>query len=137
MVTAAPTPPPAGVNDVIVGVGEAVTVKLAALVATPPGVVTAIVPVTPPNGTDAVICVAEFTVNVAVTPPNLTAVAPMKFVPVIVTAVPTAPLLGVNEPIVGTGEAVTVKLAALVAVPPGVVTVITPDVAPAGTVAVI
>ena len=49
---------------------------------------------------------------------------------------PTAPALGVKPVSVGLG-AVTVKLAALVAVPPGVVTAIGPDVAPAGTVAVI
>ena len=65
---------------------------------------------------------------------NLTAVAPVKFVPVIVTLVPAGPLVGVKLVIVG-GLAVTVKLLALVAVPPGVVTLSGPVVAPAGTVA--
>jgi len=41
-------------------------------------------------------------------------------------------VIGVNELMVGDG--MTVKLAALVAVPPGVVTLIGPVVAPAGTV---
>jgi len=72
-------------------------------------------------------------VNVALTPLNVTAVAPVKFVPLIVTLVPTAPLVGVKPVIVG--GFTTVKLVALVAVPPGVVTLRGPVVAPAGTVA--
>jgi hypothetical protein len=62
---------------------------------------------------------------------NLTAVAPVRVVPVIVTLVPTGPLVGVKLVIVG----VTVKLLALVAVPPAVVTLSSPVVAAAGTVA--
>ena len=72
--------------------------------------------------------------NVATLPLNVTAVAPVKFVPLIVTLVPTGPLAGVKLVIVG-ALAATVKLAALVAVPPGVVTLSGPVVAPAGTVA--
>ena len=70
---------------------------------------------------------------VALTPLNVTAVAPVKFVPLIVTLVPTAPLVGVKLVMVGALD--TVKLLALVAVPPGVVTLSGPVVAPAGTVA--
>ena len=73
------------------------------------------------------------TVNAAVTPLKVTAVAPVKFVPLIVTLVPTGPLVGVKLVIVGGLN--TVKLLALVAVPPDVVTPIGPVVAPAGTVA--
>jgi hypothetical protein len=40
-------------------------------------------------------------VNVAAVPLNVTAVAPMKFVPLIVTLVPTGPLAGVKLAIVG------------------------------------
>lgn len=40
--------------------------------------------------------------NEAVTPLNLTELAPVKFVPVRTTDVPVAPLVGVNEMIVGT-----------------------------------
>jgi hypothetical protein len=76
------------------------------------------------------------TVKAAVVALNLTEVAPVKFVPVIVTEVPTGPLVGVKLVIVG-GGAVTVKVPALVAVPPGVVTLMVPVVAPEGTVAVI
>ena len=67
------------------------------------------------------ICVAEFTVNEAEDAPRLTDVAPVKFVPVNVTLVPTAPLAGLKLVTVGAGT-VTVKLPVLVAVPPGVVT---------------
>ena len=70
----------------------------------------------------------------AAVPPKVTAVAPVKLVPVMVTTVPAPPLLGVNEVMVGAGMKVKVPL--LVAVPPGVVTVIVP-VAPLPTVAVI
>ena len=59
----------------------------------------------------------------------------MKFVPLIVTLVPTGPLTG--EKLVIVGDGITVKLVALVAVPPGVTTVIAPDEAPLGTVALI
>ena len=37
------------------------------------------------------------------TPPKLTAVAPVKLVPVMVTDVPVAPLVGVKEEMVGAG----------------------------------
>ena len=58
------------------------------------------------------ICVAEFTVNdVALVALNFTTLVvkfapltvPLKFVPVIVTDVPTGPKVGVNEVIVGAG----------------------------------
>jgi hypothetical protein len=114
------------------------TVKIEVLVAVPPGVVTLIVPVVAPVGTVTVICVpALFTVNpVALTLLNFTEVAPVRFVPVIATLVPTGPKVGVNDVIVGAAS-VTVKSEALVATPLGVATVILPVVAPVGTVAVI
>jgi len=104
------------------------TVKLVVLVAEPPGVVTLIGPVVAVEGTVAVIWVAEFTTNVAVTLLNVTEVVvklaplivPLKFVPVIFTDVPTGPNSGVNEVIVGAGTGVTVKLVALVACPAAV-----------------
>ena len=66
---------------------------------------------------------------------NLTAVAPENTVPVSVTVVPTPPLVGVNPVIVG--AATNVKLLALVAVPPAVITLIVPVVTPVGATAVI
>jgi len=72
-------------------------------------------------------------VKLAVLPLKVTAVAPVKPVPLIVTLVPTRPLMGVK--LVMAGGGITVKLFALVVVPPGVVTLIGPVVAPTGTVA--
>jgi hypothetical protein len=77
--------------------------------------------------------VAEVTVKPALVPLNRTAVVPAKFVPMIVTLVPAGPLVGVK--LVIAGGLTTVKLLALVATPPDVVTLIGPVVAPAGTVA--
>ena len=68
----------------------------------PDGVVTEIVPVVEPEGTVAVICVELLTVKeVAAVPLNFTAVAPVRFVPVIVTLVPTGPLVGLKLVIEG------------------------------------
>ena len=64
---------------------------------------------------------------------KVTAVAPVKLVPLIVTVVPTAPLVGAK--LLSVGGGITVKVLLLVAVPPGVVTLIGPVVAPLGTVA--
>jgi hypothetical protein len=114
--------------------GAVVTVKLDALVAVPSSVVTTMGPVIAPAGTVAVIVPELLTVNVAALPPNETAVAPVKFVPVIVTPVPTAPIAGAKEVMAG----VTVKRVVDTIAPlPGVVTVMGPVLAPAGTVVVI
>src|SRR2546425_9356556 len=111
------------------------TVKLLALVAVPPDVVTLIGPVVAPLGRVVAIEVDEFTVKLAATPLMVTDVAPVKFVPVIVTLAPTGPLVGEKLVIVGGG--MTVKLLALIAVPPDVVTLIGPVVAPLGRVVAI
>jgi hypothetical protein len=129
IVTLVPASPLVGVKPVIVGGLR--TVKFVALVAVPPGVVTLSGPVVAAAGTVAVIAVAEVTVNKALVPLNRTRVAPLKFVPVIVTVAPTAPLVG--EKLVIVGGLTTVKLLALVAVPAAVVTLSGPVVAPAGT----
>ena len=131
IVTLVPTGPLVGAK--LAMVGGFVTVKLLLLVAVPSGVVTLRGPVVAPAGTVAEICVDELTVKVALVPLNLTDVAPVKFVPLIVTLVPTGPLVG--EKLVMVGGLVTVKLLLLVAVPSGVVTLTGPVVAPAGTVA--
>ena len=71
----------------------------------PPAVVTVTSTVpTLPAGLTAVICVSELTVNeLATVEPNWMPVAPMKFVPVIVTDVPplVGPALGPINVIVG------------------------------------
>jgi hypothetical protein len=89
-------------------------------------------PVVAPVGTVAVTCVSEFTLNVAETPLNVTLVAPVKPIPMIVTEVPTGPLVGLNLVMAG----VTVNVPELDAVPPTVVMPILPVLAPLGTVAV-
>jgi hypothetical protein len=121
-VTLVPTGPLAGLKPDTVGAGGgAVTVKLPLLVAVPPGVVTLHWPDDAPAGTVAVICVAEFTVKDAAVEPSVTELAPVKFVTVKVTLVPTGPLVGLKPDTVGAGT-VTVKLPELVAEPFGVVT---------------
>lgn len=115
---------------------DVVTVKLFAEVALPPGVVTENLAVVAAAGTVVVIWVALFTVNVAALLPSETAVAPVKFVPVIVTEAPTCPLAGLKFVIVGAGG-VTVKLLAEVPLPADVVTETFPVVAPLGTAVVI
>ena len=132
MVTDVPIPPLVGEKPVMVG---AASVKFVLLVAVPAGVVTAMGPVVAPAGTVAAICEGLLTLKAALVPLNLTAVAPVKFVPVIVTDAPTGPLVGVKLEMVGAD--VTVNVVELVAVPPAVVTLIGPVVAPAGTIDVI
>ena len=142
IVTEVPTGPDPGENELIVGAGGEVTSKLLELVAVPPGVVTRIFPSVVPDGTVAVILVDEFTVKDADTLLNETADVlkslPLKLVPLMMTEVPIGPEDGEKEPIVGAGtEVVTEKLDRLEPVPPDAVTLIGPDVAPEGTVAVI
>ena len=116
-------------------VGAGVNVNEDELVAVPPAVVTPTGPVVAPAGTCAVTSKSESTEKTAAVPLNVTRLAPVKPVPVMDTLVPTVPLVGVNELIVG-GE-VTVNEDELAAVPPGVVTLIGPVVAPVGTCVVI
>lgn len=134
-VTVVPTKPLDGVKEVIEGEG-AFTVNWLELVAIWPATSTVIFPVVAPVGTTATILVAVgVPVIVATVPLNFTMLLDgvvLKFVPVIVTDVPTTPMAGVKLRIVGEVE-LTVKLVALVAVCPPTVTVIVPLVAPIGT----
>ena len=98
--------------------------------------VTLIGPLVAPDGTVAESEVAFVTVKLpAAIPLNLTAVTPVNPAPVMVTFVPTPPLVGVK--LVTVGAATTVKVPLLVAVPPAVVTLSFPVVTPAGATAVI
>jgi biotin-(acetyl-CoA carboxylase) ligase len=131
MVTVSPVPADDGVNELIVGVG--INVILPEELAVPPGVVTDIIPVVPLAIT-AVMLVALTTVKeVAGVPPKLTAVAPVKSVPIMVTVAPLAADDGVNELMLGAG--INVKLPEELAIPPAVVTDIIP-VVPLETTAV-
>ena len=70
----------------------------------------------------ALMVVAPVTVNVvAVVVPNLTAVAPVKLVPVMVTVVPPAMGPAVGVKLVMVGRPWNLNLAVEVTVPPGVV----------------
>jgi hypothetical protein len=115
-------------------------VKLLRLLPVKPPVVTRIGPLVAPVGTVAVIWVGELTMKEAAVWLNLTAVAPVKLVPVITTDVPTGPLAGVKELIVGHVVVATLNGTPYVSVcDAGVVSVTTrePSVAPEGTTAVI
>jgi hypothetical protein len=104
MVTEVPTVPEEGFKPEIVGAGE-VTLKNTPLLAPPPTVTTTL-PEVAPKGTGTAILVALQLVGVAIVPLKLTVlvlcVAP-KFVPVMVTGVPTLPEGGVTLVILGVG----------------------------------
>ena len=126
MVTVVPplVVPVVGVNEVTVG-GGGTNVNSPVEVPVPPAVVTEIltVPAACVRVT-ALMVVGPVTVKLAaVVVPNLTAVAPMKPVPVTVTVTPplVVPVPGVNEVMVGMG-ATYLKWLVDVAVPPTVVT---------------
>ncbi len=130
IVTAVPTGPEVGDRLVMLGADD--TVKLTPLLATPPTVTTTF-PVVAPLGTDVAMLVALQLVTVAAVPLNVTVLVPCvdpKFVPVIVTAVPTGPEVGDRLVMLGADD--TVKLTPLLATPPTVTTTF-PVVAPLGT----
>jgi hypothetical protein len=111
--------------------------KRTLLTALPPGVTTRTLPLAAPAGTVARILVGDRMVNVAgLLLLKITVLVPLKCVPLMTIASPTAPEL-FEKPLIVGGGVVRVNVAALVAVPPDVVTVIRPCVAEAGTTAVI
>jgi hypothetical protein len=135
IVTVAPTAPLVGLKPVMVGEGK--IVKPVELVPVTPFTVTVIGPVVVPDCTTAVILVVVAAVTEALTPLNSTSLLDnvvLKFVPVITTGAPIAPLLGVKLVMVGVG---TIKFAELVPVIPLTMTEIGPEVAPNGTEVVI
>ena len=127
--TIVPDPPVVGVNPVTMGAGINVNPACDAF---PKGVVTFMLP-DAPGPTTAVMVVALTTVKeVAATPPKLTAEAPVKLVPVIVTVLAAPALVGVKSVIAG-GAANTNP--DLEPEPNGVVTTTSPD-APDPTVTI-
>jgi len=113
-----------------VSVGATVTVNVTPLLARPPTVTTTL-PDVAPAGTGATMLVADQLVGVAVVPLNFTVLAPCvapKFVPVIVTEVPTGPDVVDKLVIVG----VIVKMEPLLSTPLAWTTTF-PVVAPVGT----
>lgn len=95
--------------------------KLVVHVALPPLVVTAVFPVAAPVGKSAVTSVSELTVRVADFPSNVTFVVCFRPVPLMVTEVPSGPLVGVKLVMVGS----TLKVCARVNVVVPVVTATT------------
>jgi len=99
MATTVPTFPLVGDRPEIF----AATKNGVALVVVPLAVVTVIGPLVAELGTVAVIVLEELTLKLAEVPLNFTAVAPVKFAPLIVTVVLLAPLPGVKLEIAGNG----------------------------------
>lgn len=132
MVTVVPVLPEPGLKDEIVGI----TPNVAGLDALPAAVVTLTVPVSAPAGTVAVMVESEITANAAAVLLKVTVAAPVNALPLMVTEDPTAADAGVTPVMLGAGCDVTVNEAGLPAVPPAVVTLMGPVVAPAGTVVV-
>src|SRR5450432_3464163 len=96
--------PKFGARPLMVGAGRNVNVP--ADVPVPLGDVTLTVTAPVPAAVTAVICVSEFTTKLAAAvPPNFTAVAPVKPVPVMTTLVPplAGPEVGANPVTVGGG----------------------------------
>jgi hypothetical protein len=132
MVTAVLTAPLMGLNPVMVGVGN--TVKIDPEVMVTPFTVMDIAPVVAPAGTAVVIVVVVNELTDAVTPLKDTVGVVLKFVPVMVTIAPSAPLVGLKPLTVGVDR--ITKLLVLKMVTPLTVTEIFPEVAPGGTKAV-
>jgi hypothetical protein len=132
IVTEAPTA--ACVGDKLVMAGAGTTVNATPLLYTPLANTTTL-PVVAPLGTVTLIDVAAQLVIEAPTPLKVTVpFVVVKFVPVIVTAAPTAPEVG--DKLVILGAATTVKVFLLLTTPPTVTDTL-PVVAPAGTVTTI
>ena len=99
----------------------------------PTDVVTTTWPVVAYAGTVTVIWESLTTVKVAEVPLNRTVVTPLRWAPEIVTVVPAVPDAGLIPLTLAATR--TVKFAVADTVPPGVVIVIGPEVAPSGTFA--
>ncbi len=100
IMTSEPEGAEVGVKEVITG-GE-LWIKVLVLATVPPGVVMLITPVVPVP-TTAMILVLEILYEAAGMSPNKTEVAPVKFLPVIMTVVPGRPEAGLKEVMVGGG----------------------------------
>ena len=129
MVMVVPDAADAGLKEVMTGNKKVNPLRSAV----PPGVVTETEPDAPVPTTAVMVVAFTTEKEEAAVPPNLTAVAPVKLLPVMVMVVPDAAEAGLKE--VMTGAGIKVKPEALLAVPPGVVTETEPE-APVPTTAV-
>lgn len=113
-----------------------VTTNRPELAAVPPLVVTVMRPLRAPLGTAVLMLVLLRTKRLARRPPKLSEVAPVKFLPLIITTSPTLPECGEKPVITGLGVAgTTTKRPGPVALPAPVVSLICPVRAPFGTIA--
>jgi len=104
IVTGVPTGPDVTLKLVMLGAGT-VTVNVTPLLATPPTVTTTL-PVVAPLGTGTTMLVALQLVGTPAVPLNFTVLVPCvapKFVPVIVTGVPTGPDVTLRPTMLGSG----------------------------------
>jgi hypothetical protein len=109
------------------GVTEAVgTVKLVALVAVPPGLITLIGPVVALAGTVALMDVADKMVKLALEPLNRTTLTWVKLYPLMVTLVPGTPLVG-KKPVITGGIALTAAAASSIPLPQSAVVQVLPE----------
>ena len=131
MVTVVPAAPIAG-EKLLIAADATLKVPVATPVLT--GVSTEISPDTAFAGTATVIDVGVTVVGLIARPLNFTAVAPVKFTPVIVMLVPVAPAAGLNDAIAG--EVVTKQVSLVTGVVLDTIA-IGPLVAPPGTAVVI
>jgi hypothetical protein len=115
------------------GTWEEVTRKFPEPLAVPPAVVTITPPVVAPGITIATNVLPLLLIGMAETPAIVIPVGLLRLVPVIVTSVPTGPVVAEKEIIVGAGIMVNPASDAL---PPGVVRLTAP-VAPVPTIATI
>ena len=104
IVTVVPVDPVVGVKEVMLAPGGGGVLYVnPPSEAVPLAVVTLMLP-DAPEPTTAVMVVEETTVkDVAAVPPKLTAVAPVKFVPVMVTVESVDAVVGLNEVMLGSG----------------------------------
>jgi len=126
----APAAPKLGVNDVMVGGCRKIKPDSPP---EPAAVVTEMLPEVPLPTTAVMVFAFTTVYEVANVPPNFTEVVPVKFAPLMVTTVPTPPVVGLKEEMPGSVDEKTKP--ARDAVPPGDVTVTLPD-APLPTCAV-
>jgi hypothetical protein len=110
----------AGEKEVIVGTAAASQVKPAS-VAVPAGVVTEILPVAPSPTTAMIVVASIIAKEAAATDPKRTTVAPLRWLPRIVTDCPFRADVGTKEARLGTAEGVNVN-PVNEAVPAGVTT---------------
>ena len=137
MVTMVPSGPVVGEKEVMMGGAVMVTSKSVSLSSKPSALVTLIGPEEAPEGTEAVSSEDEMMAKEAAgVLLKATLVVPEKLLPKMVTMVPSGPVVGEKEVMMGGAVMVTSKSVSLSSKPSALVTLIGPEEAPEGTEAV-